>query len=223
MSLTHYLANSMTKHQVEINEYCERLSSNQSSILYELERESNLKTLAPQMISGHLQGRVLSMLSKMLSPKHILEIGTFTGYATICLAEGLAPDGQITTIEGNEELEYLGKKYFKKAGIDQQVNQIIGDAKTIVKTLEGPFDMVFIDAGKRDYALYFDLLIDKVSSGGLLLADNVLWSGKIITDAITKDKDTQMLHDFNQKIKDDPRVENVIVPLRDGLTMIRKL
>ena len=172
------------------------------------------------MMSGHLQGRFLSLLSKMQRPRRVLELGVFTGYATLCLAEGLAEDGVIHAIEGNPELEYLIQKYVKKAGLEDKVKLHIGDAKVIAGELDESFDLVFIDAGKRDYAFYYDLIIEKVSSGGILLADNVLWSGKVISGAT--DADTQLLDAFNKKVNADPRVENIILPLRDGLTIIRK-
>lgn len=211
----------MNRHQKAIHKYCADHSTPQSDILYELERETYLKTLAPQMMSGHLQGRFLSMLSKMLRPRRVLEIGVFTGYATLCLAEGLADDGIIHAIEGNPELEYLIRKYVKKADLEDKVKLHIGDAKVIAGELDETFDLVFIDAGKRDYAFYYDLIIEKVNSGGILLADNVLWSGKVISGAT--DADTQLLDAFNKKVNADPRVENIIMPLRDGLTIIRKL
>ncbi len=210
----------MNRHQKEIHKYCSEHSTAQSNILYELERETYLKTLAPQMMSGHLQGRFLSLLSKMQRPRRVLELGVFTGYATLCLAEGLAEDGIIHAIEGNPELEYIIQKYVKKAGLEDKVKLHIGDAKVIAGELEETFDLVFIDAGKRDYAFYYDLIIEKVNPGGILLADNVLWSGKVITGAT--DADTQLLDAFNKKVNADPRVENIIMPLRDGLTIIRK-
>ncbi len=210
----------MNRHQKEIHKYCSIHSTPQSDILYELERETYLKTLAPQMMSGHLQGRFLSLLSKMQRPRRVLELGVFTGYATLCLAEGLAEDGIIHAIEGNPELEHIIQKYVKKAGLEDKVKLHIGDAKVIAGELEETFDLVFIDAGKRDYAFYFDLIIEKVNSGGILLADNVLWSGKVISGAT--DADTQLLDAFNKKVNADPRVENIIMPLRDGLTIIQK-
>ncbi len=210
----------MNRHQKEIHKYCSDHSTPQSDILYELERETYLKTLAPQMMSGHLQGRFLSLLSKMQRPRRVLELGVFTGYATLCLAEGLAEDGIIHAIEGNPELEHIIQKYVKKAGLEDKVKLHIGDAKVIAGELEETFDLVFIDAGKRDYAFYFDLIIEKVNSGGILLADNVLWSGKVISGAT--DADTQLLDAFNKKVNADPRVENIIMPLRDGLTIIQK-
>lgn len=210
----------MNRRQKQVHRYCSAHSSPQSDILYELERETHLKTLAPQMMSGHLQGRLLSLLSKMLRPRRILEIGVFTGYATLCLAEGLPADGIIHAVEGNPELEYLIRKYLKKADLEDKVKLHIGDAKVIAGTLDETFDLVFIDAGKRDYAFYYDLIIDKVNPGGIILADNVLWSGKVVDGAT--DADTQLLDAFNKKVNADERVENLILPLRDGLTVIRR-
>lgn len=207
-----------------IHQYCEQHTSPQSDALYELERETNLKTLAPQMLSGHLQGQLLQLISQLMRPKRILEIGTFTGYAAICMAQGLPDDGKLMTIEANPELEYISKKYFKKTGLDQKVEAIIGDAKQIIPTLTDTFDMVFIDAGKQDYAYFYDLVFDKVNIGGLIMADNVLWSRKVLDpELIKKDKDTKTIHTFNNKIQQDERVENVLLPLRDGLIIARKV
>ncbi len=203
-------------------DYCEAHSTPHSQLLHELERETHLKTLAPQMLSGLLQGRILSMISKLHQPKHILEIGTFTGYAALCLAEGLAPGGQLVTIEANKELAYFIHKYKKKAGLEEAINAITGRAEEVIPSLEDNFDLVFIDAGKRDYPLHYDLIIDKVNPGGIILADNILWSGKVLKAPDRYDADTQLLHDFNQRIQADERVENVLLPIRDGLMVIRK-
>lgn len=200
--------------------YCENHSTPQSQILYELERETNLKTLAPQMISGHLQGALLSLLSSLKRPQTILEIGTFTGYAAICLAQGLAENGILHTIEANEELAYIIQKYIKKADLEHKIQLHIGNAKTLIPTIDSTFDIVFIDAGKNDYEYYYDLVFDKVNSGGLIIADNVLWSGKVVQK--DKDKDTKTIHAFNQKIQNDPRVENLLLPIRDGLIIAQK-
>lgn len=200
--------------------YCENASDNQGDILYQLYRETNLKTMAPRMVSGPVQGRFLSLLSSLLAPKSILEIGTFTGYATICMAEGLAKEGKITTIEINPELNHISDRYFKLAGIRDQVNSITGDAKLLIPDIEDAFDLVFIDAKKKDYSLYFDLVIDKVKPGGIILADNVLWDGKVL-DGST-DATSEALHSFNQKVKVDSRVSTLLLPLRDGLMIIRK-
>ena len=204
-----------------ITEYCETHSSPQSDLLYQLERETHLKTLAPQMMSGHLQGRLLSLLSKLLRPQAILEIGTFTGYSALCLAEGLAAGGTLHTIEANEELAPLIRQYIVKAGWKEKIRLHLGDALVIIPELAEQFDLVFIDAGKMDYARYFDLVIDKVRAGGLIMADNVLWSGKVIHQP--DDPDAQTLDAFNQMVRNDARVENVVLPLRDGLNIIRKL
>ncbi len=172
------------------------------------------------MLSGPLQGQMLRLLSQLLQPRTILEIGTFTGYSALCLAEGLAPDGKLYTIEGNPELEYLIRKYIQKAEQTEKIELIIGDAKAIIPDLPYEYDLVFIDAGKNDYAFYFDLVVDRVRPGGLILADNVLWSGKVLNGKY--DKDTATIHAFNQKIQDDERVENILLPIRDGLIIARK-
>ncbi len=204
----------------KIVKYCDNFTTSQPRHLYELERETNLKTLAPQMLSGHYQGQILQMFSKMMRPERILEIGTFTGYATQCLAAGLVEGGKVHTIEANEELRYIIENGFKKAGVSNKIQLHIGNAKEIIPTLTDIFDIVFIDAGKTDYATYFDLVINKVRSGGLILADNVLWSGKVVME--NHDKDTRALHEFNQKVHNDDRVENSILPIRDGIMMIVK-
>jgi len=205
----------------KLTNYCLDHSTLPTKILQELERETNLKTLAPQMISGALQGQLFSLLSKMMQPKAILEIGTFTAYATICLAQGLQENGVLHTIEGNEELEYLIRKYLAKAQLEDKVQLHIGDAKQIVPILEEQFDLVFIDAGKNDYGLYYDLVFEKVKIGGFILADNVLWSGKVVQQK--HDRDTQTIDAFNKKIQRDSRIENLLLPIRDGLFLIRKL
>ena len=204
----------------KIDNYCEAHTTAQSDLLYQLERETYLKTLAPQMASGHLQGRLLTILCQLIRPKIALEIGTFTGYASICIANGLPEKSVLHTIEVNEELSYISHKYFQQSPVGHQIIPHIGDASAIVPTLPHPFDFVFIDAGKKDYGPHFDLVIDKVSAGGIILADNVLWSGKVAEKKL--DKATRRLHDFNEKIQQDERVENVLLPIRDGLLVIRK-
>lgn len=204
-----------------LHNYCEDHSTAQSQILHELERETHLKTLAPQMVSGHLQGQFLSLLSKLMQPKIILEIGAFTGYASICLAQGLQEGGILHAIEVNPELEYIAKKYYKKAGLEEKIKLHIGNAKSIIPNLNTQFDIVFIDAGKNDYAFFYDLVIEMVNPGGLILADNVLWSGKVIKGAT--DKDTKVIDAFNKKVKEDDRVENIFLPIRDGLVVARKV
>ena len=208
----------------KLNLYCEAHTTAQPAILHQLERETHLKTLAPQMLSGHLQGQFLAMLSKIQQPKTVLEIGTFTGYSAICLAQGLKEGGVLHTIEANPELEYLIRKYIALAGLEGSIRLHIGDAPEIIPGLKGPFDLVFIDANKQEYALYYDLVIDKVQSGGLIIADNVLWSGKVLSSAEReRDQDAGLIHQFNEKVQMDERVENVMLTLRDGLLIARKL
>lgn len=204
-----------------IYQYCESVSDSPSDILHQLYRETHLKTLAPRMASGPVQGRFLSLFSKIVSPIQVLEIGTFTGYATLCLAEGLPANGHIHTIEVNPELGHISDKYFKLAGMRDQITSHVGDAKQVISGIYRQFDIIFIDAKKKDYALYFDLVIDKVRPGGFILADNVLWDGKVYSGS--KDATTLSLIKFNQKVKDDTRVETLLLPLRDGLTIMRKL
>ncbi|MBX2876190.1 MAG: O-methyltransferase [Saprospiraceae bacterium] len=203
-----------------LTQYCEALSTPPSPLMEALERETHLKTLAPQMLSGHLQGQLLQMLCQLKQPKQVLEIGTFTGYATLYMAAGLPEDGLIHTIEANPELEYLIRKYIEQAHFQDKIQLHIGKAEALIPELPGHFDFVFLDAGKLDYPLFYDLIIDRVTSGGLIIADNVLWSGKVVQNR--QDKDTQALHAFNQKIQDDPRVNNLILPIRDGLLIAQK-
>jgi predicted O-methyltransferase YrrM len=205
----------------KLSKYCVEHSSIPSEVLDKLERETHLKTLSPQMISGPLQGQLLALISHMAKPTHILEIGTFTGYATICLAQGLSAEGKITTIESNQELKALALKYFKEAGIMDQVEYISGDARKIIKSLNGSFELVFIDAGKQDYGYYYDSILDQVKKNGVIIVDNTLWSGKVVSEK--KDKDTETMDYFNKKIASDSRVEVVILPIRDGFTIIRKI
>jgi predicted O-methyltransferase YrrM len=208
----------------ELQRYTENHTNPESPLLKNLDRETNIKVLYPRMISGHLQGRLLSMLSHMINPRRILEIGTFTGYSAICLAEGLAPDGKIITIDKNQLLKDMVEQYFIKAGISTQVEFILGDAMKVIPKLEGNFDLVFLDADKCNYCAYYDLIFDRVESGGYILADNVLWSGKVLSEKPQKlDKETRGIKEFNQKVHEDPRVENVLMPIRDGLMIMRKL
>ena len=203
-----------------IEEYSRAFSDPESALLKELDRETHAMILQPRMLSGHLQGRFLSFISKIQRPQCILEIGTYTGYSALCLAEGLAPEGKLITLDVNEELESFTRSFFDRSEYAHQIEYRIADAKQEIPTIRGPFDMVFIDADKRNYALYFDLVIDKMNRGGIIVVDNVLWSGKIV-DAKAQDKSTQALRDFNQKCLDDVRVEKVLLPLRDGLLMLR--
>lgn len=204
-----------------IQEYAERQTSEESSLLKQINRNTHANVLRPRMLSGHLQGRLLSMLSCMKRPKSILEIGTYTGYSALCLAEGLADNGTLTTIDVNEELEQSVRDYFRKSGMDSKINFIIGNALTVIPTLEQKWDLVFIDADKENYHRYYDLVIDRVNLNGIILADNVLWSGKVLDEK--PDKDTKAIIDFNSKIQLDPRVENVLLPVRDGIMMMRKV
>ena len=204
----------------KIADYAEAHTEGESDLLQSLVRETHLKTLAPRMLSGHLQGRFLSLLTKLMQPKRILEIGTFTGYAALCMAEGLAEDGILTTIEANDELAFLIEKYIEKGNFKGRITPIFGNALEIIPTLTDVFDVVFIDAGKRDYPKYYDLVLPKVRSGGLIIADNILWSGKVVEEK--KDLDTQIIDQFNKKILADERVECLLLPIRDGLMMARK-
>jgi caffeoyl-CoA O-methyltransferase len=204
----------------EIEKYIEAHTTGESDVLQQLNRKTQTDVLMPQMLSGKVQGQFLKFISQMVQPERVLEIGTFTGYAAICLAEGLTENGKLFTIDINEELEAIVKTHVEKAGLQNKIIQIIGNAAQEIQQLDETFDLVFIDADKQNYGLYFDLVIDKVRTGGIILADNVLWSGKIIQEQ--KDKDTQKLAEFNDKVQQDNRVENVIVSIRDGIMMIRK-
>ena len=206
-----------------LESYIEDHSENEPELLKELSRETHLKVIQPRMITGHFQGRVLSMFSKIVNPKNILEIGTYTGYSAICLAEGLQKNGQLHTIDINEELTDFQRKYFDKSGYGTQIIQHTGDALEIIPTLDIKFDLVFIDAEKTEYLKYFETVIQKTSPGSILLTDNVLWSGKVIEPLNEKDKATKILMEYNRKLKEDPRVETVLLPIRDGLTLSRVL
>jgi len=204
-----------------LSDYSDRHTKPENDLLSRINRETHLKVMRPRMLSGHLQGRLLSMLSSMLRPRRILEIGTYTGYSALCLAEGLTDDGKLITLDVNEELEDRVRGYFAESAYASKIDFIINDAARVISTLNEKFDLVFIDADKENYAKYYDLVFDKVIPGGIILADNVLWSGKVLD---TKpDKDTKAILDFNKKIQDDKRVENVLLPVRDGIMMIRKL
>lgn len=203
-----------------INGYAELHSSQEPDYLYELRRMTHQRTLAPQMLSGHLQGRLLSMISKMIQPSLIVEVGTFTGYATLCLAEGLAADGRLITMEANPELAYISNAFFDRSPYAHQIEPRVGDARQLIGQLPDAVDVAWIDAGKRDYQLYYDALIDKVRPGGVIMADNVLWDGKVASDS--SDDVTQSLQAFNTFVAKDKRVEQVILPMRDGITIVRK-
>jgi len=196
--------------------YCEP----EEELLQHIDRETNLKVLMPRMLSGHYQGRVLSMISKMNSPKRILEVGTFTGYATLCLAEGLTEDGLIFTLDINAELEDMVRDNFSKSALNDKIKYIIGDAQQSLSDLNEIFDLVFIDADKKNNGTYYDLIFDRVRPGGIIIVDNVLWSGKVLNNA--QDKDTKNISTFNDQVAADKRVEKLILPVRDGLLVIRK-
>lgn len=205
-----------------LEEYILSHIDDEEALLAELEREANVTLLRPRMLSGHLQGRLLKMFCRMINPHRVLEIGTYTGYATLCMAEALEKDARIDTIEVNDEMEDFIMKYFNKSAYKDQIRLIIGDALEWIPKLDDVYDLVFIDADKRLYSTYFDLIFDKVRPGGLMLADNTLWSGKVVEEHTHSDKQTDGILSFNKKIKEDSRVEKVILPLRDGLTMIWK-
>ncbi|WP_318309817.1 O-methyltransferase [Flagellimonas crocea] len=206
-----------------LESYIANSSQDEPELLQELTRETHLKVVQPRMITGHFQGRVLSMLSKIINPKYILEIGTYTGYSALCLAEGIQQDGELHTVEVNEELHEMQRKYFDKSRFGPQIKQHIGDALDIVPKLKHTFDLVFIDAQKVNYNAYFETVIQKTKPGSVILSDNVLWSGKVVEPVQKSDKATTALLEYNQKLKEDSRVETVLLPIRDGLTLSRVL
>lgn len=207
----------------ELENYVAQHSENEPDLLARLNKETHQKILQPRMLSGHFQGRVLSMLSKLVRPTHILEIGTYTGYAALCLAEGLSENGTLDTIDNNEELFDFQKKYFNQSPWANQIHQHLGNALEIIPTLNKKFDLVFIDADKENYINYFQMIVPMMNKGGIILSDNVLWSGKILETVKANDKSTKILLEYNQLLKDDPRVETVLLPIRDGLTVSRVL
>jgi len=206
----------------KIEDYIRKNSSKEPQILKDLNKETYLKVLNPRMLSGHLQGRFLSIITKLIKPKKILEIGTYTGYSAICMAEGLIENGIIHTIDINEELVSIQNKYFAKSKCNNSIIQHVGDARNIIKSINEKFDLVFLDADKENYIEYYELVIEKVKKGGLIIADNVLWTGKVVEPDQDDDELTQYLIDFNKMINEDDRVENLILPLRDGLNIILK-
>ncbi len=207
----------------ELAAYVEQHSQAESALLSKINRETHLEVLRPRMLSGHLQGRVLSMLAKMISPKNILEIGTYTGYSALCLAEGLQKEGKLITIDKNEELKDRVNSYFGQSKFKEQIEFRLGSALDIIPCLTEEFDLIFIDADKTNYLNYYDLIIDKLKTGSFIIADNVLWSGKVIEAPDKHDEDTKALLKFNEIVQDDTRVENVLFPIRDGLMIIRKI
>jgi len=207
----------------ELDKYIVTHSEDEPELLQQLNRETNQKILQPRMLSGHYQGRILSMISKLVSPKSVLEIGTYTGYSAICLAEGLHDEGELCTIDHNEELHDLQRKYFDKSGFGKKIIQHTGDALDILKNLNKTFDLVFIDADKENYVNYFHAIIDKLNPRGIIISDNVLWSGKVLQKAQDDDEATIALIEYNKLLKKDQRVETMILPIRDGLTISRKV
>lgn len=197
--------------------------SPEEDYLNELDRETNLKMIGSRMLSGHLQGQILSMISAMIKPRCILEIGTFTGYSALCLAKGLAEGGKLHTIEIDDELEPMAQKYFLKSGMADRIVQHIGDARQIIPSINQLFDLVFIDADKRDYCHYYQVIFDKIPVGGFLLADNILWSGKVVDPEAADEAQTRGIIEFNDLVQNDPRVKNVILPVRDGIMIVQKV
>lgn len=210
----------MFQNEERVNSYLEETCDEENSLLKKINRETYLRETMPHMMSGHYQGRALSMISKMVSPKRILEIGTFTGYATLCLAEGLQSDGELHTIDINEEQEERVSTYFEASPYANQIHYHIGDAYVIIPTLEGEFDLVFIDADKKRNLAYYDMMIDRIPSGGIIMVDNVLWKGKVFDER--PDSQTQQVLLLNKTLADDSRVEKLILPIRDGLFVLRK-
>ncbi|WP_203255808.1 O-methyltransferase [Hyunsoonleella ulvae] len=207
----------------DLDDYVVAHSENEPELLQQLTRETYQKILQPRMLSGPYQGRVLSMISKLVHPKNILEIGTYTGYSALCLAEGMQPDGILHTIDINEELVDFQRKYFDLSEYGSRIHQHLGNALDIIPSLDVTFDLVFIDADKENYSNYFNIVIDKLSSGGIILSDNVLWSGKVLNTLFKKeDTSTPALIAYNKLLKEDKRVETVVLPIRDGLTISRK-
>lgn len=208
----------------EFLEYCDDHTSGEDDLLKKITRETQLKVLKPRMLSGPLQGKMLEIFTKIINPKLAVEIGTYTGYSAICIARGLNDSAKLITMDINDELETMVRGFFEESGLADKIDYRLGKALDILPDIEGPIDLVFIDADKINNSKYFDLIIDKMSTGGIILADNVLWSGKVLVNKGQKiDKDTQAILDFNANVQQDPRVENVLLPIRDGIMMARKL
>ena len=205
----------------ELEQYIEDYSTPEDPILEDLYRQTHIKFLNPNMVSGHLQGKFLEFISLMVRPQNILEIGTFTGYSAICLSKGLKPDGKLITIEINDELTNFAHSFFIKAGVDSKIKQLTGKAQEIIPGLNEMFDLVFMDADKREYIEYYNLIIGKVNPGGFIIVDNVLWSGQVL-DKDTTDQQARGIIDFNSMIRNETKIERVIIPIRDGLMLIRK-
>lgn len=204
-----------------LQDYITDHSESEPKLLQELYKETYLKVIQPRMITGHFQGRVLSLLSKLINPKNILEIGTYTGYSALCLAEGLQREGTLHTIDINEELFKIQRRYFDKSDYGHQIKQHTGNALDIIPALDTTFDLIFIDAEKTNYPDYLECILPKTKSGSVILSDNVLWSGKVVEPLSPKDKATKILMDYNKSLKEDPRLETVLLPIRDGLTLSR--
>lgn len=205
----------------ELEDYAAFYSENEPELLAALNRETHQKILQPRMLSGHFQGRVLSMISKLVNPEHILEVGTYTGYATLCLAEGLQQNGTLDTMDNNEELYDFQRRYFDLSPWKDKITQHLGNALEMIPSLNKKFDLVFIDADKENYINYFHMIVPMMNKGGIILSDNVLWSGKVLEPVKANDKSTKILLEYNQLLKEDPRVETVLLPIRDGLTVSR--
>ncbi len=205
-----------------LDNYVNEHTSPETEVLEKLNRETHLKVMQPRMLSGHLQGRLLSMFAHMIRPDRVLEIGTYTGYSALCFAEGLREGGKVITIDVNEELEEFVSDYIRKAGMEDRIENRIGDAVELIPQLEDQFDLVFIDADKKNYKLYYELVFDKVKPGGYIIADNVLWSGKVVEKRENPDRETRILLEYNEMVHNDPRVEHILLPVRDGLMVARK-
>jgi caffeoyl-CoA O-methyltransferase len=206
----------------KLDDYVCAHTEKEPEVLNELNRKTHLTVLRSRMLSGHFQGRLLSMISHMVQPERILEIGTYTGYSSICLAEGLTENGKLTTIDINEELEDITREFIQKANLENKIEYIIGDALHLVPQMEELFDLVFIDADKKNYCNYYHLVFDKVKPGGYILTDNVLWSGKVVEDYEALDSETKIIMDYNKMVHEDPRVQEILLPIRDGLMLARK-
>lgn len=209
-------------HSPNINNYVEAFTSPEDPVLARLNRETNVKVALPIMLSGHIQGVVLQMISQMIHPRRILEVGTYTGYSAICLAKGLAEDGHLHTIDVNEELQDMCFRYICDAGLEEKITQHIGKAEKIIPELDEVFDLVFLDADKVNYGLYYDQVFDKVRPGGFILADNVLYDGEVTLPAEQQSKNAKAIHAFNEKLRNDSRIEHVLLPVRDGIMIARK-
>ena len=206
----------------EINDYCSLYTQKEDEVLYQLHRETHQKILRPRMLSGHLQGQLLTFFSKMIEPEYILEIGTYTGYSAICLARGLKSGGELHTIDVNEELEDFACSFIRKAGLEDCIQMHIGNALQVIPSLEKTWDLVFIDADKENYINYYNAVFNSVKKGGFIIFDNVLWSGKVTQEVAPKDKETKTLIELAKLLQEDERIENVLLPVRDGLFMVRK-